>query len=243
MWTRLAKEKDNNNNDKVSKDGKLDKYERITTTTTRWARMASWTSTTRWCQICWCWAIGNKLVLSTTGSENRASLSQLRLRTINVEAPEVGAHHLRHYFLCVSINHILIHSGVQCSHENLDIICENNYNGTLHKKKPALALKLLLQTRKSILINLYTFMEIFYPQNFYSTGRPRKCADCGTERWGCENDDTMTGQLKSAIKLIYAPGGWRDLDNLGTTKVCLALHQEMELLGCYINFIKNQIFG
>ena len=111
------------------------------------------------------------------------------------------------------------------------------------QKKPALALKLLLQTRKSILINLYTFMEIFYPQNFYSTGRPRKCADCGTERWGCENDDTMTGQLKSAIKLIYAPGGWRDLDNLGTTKVCLALHQEMELLGCNIKFIKNQIFG
>ena len=32
--------------------------------------------------------------------------------------------------------------------------------------------------------------------------------------------------------------GWEN----STTKVCLALHQEMELLGCYNNFIKNQIF-
>ena len=46
---------------------------------------------------------------------------------------------------------------------------------------------------------------------------------------------------KNAIKLIYCWGG-EDLDNLGTTKVCLALHQEMELLGCYNNIIKNQIF-
>ena len=28
--------------------------------------------------------------------------------------------------------------------------------------------------------------------------------------------------------------GGRDLDNPGSTKVCLALHQEMELLGCYL---------
>ena len=28
-----------------------------------------------------------------------------------------------------------------------------------------------------------------------------------------------------------------------STKVCWALPEEMELLGCYINFIKNQIFG
>ena len=48
---------------------------------------------------------------------------------------------------------------------------------------------------------------------------------------------------KNAIKLIYCPGGWRGLDNVGTTKVCLALQQEMELLGCYINFNINQIFG
>ena len=44
-------------------------------------------------------------------------------------------------------------------------------------------------------------------------------------------------------RLGEGEGGEGDLDNLGTTKVCLALHQKMELLGCYINFIKNQIFG
>ena len=60
---------------------------------------------------------------------------------------------------------------------------------------------------------------------------------------GCENDETMT-VYKNALKLIYCPwGGGGDLDNPGTTKVCLALHQEMELLGCNIKFIKNQIFG
>ena len=35
-----------------------------------------------------------------------------------------------------------------------------------------------------------------------------------------------------AIKLIYCP--WGGLDNLGPTNICLALHQEMELLGCYL---------
>ena len=52
--------------------------------------------------------------------------------------------------------------------------------------------------------------------------------------------ENSTGK-KNAIKLIYCPWGG-DLDNPGTTKVCLALHQEMELLGCYINFNINQIF-
>ena len=47
-------------------------------------------------------------------------------------------------------------------------------------------------------------------------------------------------KAQKGIKLIYCPwGGGRDLDNPGTTKVCLALHQEMELLGCNIKFIKN----
>ena len=57
-------------------------------------------------------------------------------------------------------------------------------------------------------------------------------------------------KAQKGIKLIYYPWGegGRDLDNPGSTKVCLAkvclaLHQEMELLGCNIKFIKNQIFG
>ena len=36
------------------------------------------------------------------------------------------------------------------------------------------------------------------------------------------------------LNWFIAPGGGRDLDNPGSTKVCLALHQEMELLGCYL---------
>ena len=48
---------------------------------------------------------------------------------------------------------------------------------------------------------------------------------------------------QTSIKLIdllpLVGGGWRGLDNLGVM-VCWALNQEMELLGCYINFIKNQ---
>ena len=48
------------------------------------------------------------------------------------------------------------------------------------------------------------------------------------------------GWAQKAIKLIYCP--WGGLDNLGPTNICLALHQEMELLGCYKKFIKNQIF-
>ena len=45
--------------------------------------------------------------------------------------------------------------------------------------------------------------------------------------------DTNWPTTKMSI-FITAPGGWRGLDNLGTTKGCLAFHQEMELLGCYL---------
>ena len=47
-------------------------------------------------------------------------------------------------------------------------------------------------------------------------------------------------KAQKGIKFIYCP--WWGLDNLGPTNICLALHQEMELLGCYKKFIKNQIF-
>ena len=59
--------------------------------------------------------------------------------------------------------------------------------------------------------------------------------------WPADHRNVAPAKAQKGIKLIYCPWG-RDLDNPGTTKVCLALHQEMELLGCYINFIKNQIF-
>ena len=51
-----------------------------------------------------------------------------------------------------------------------------------------------------------------------------------------------TTRLRDCVDSTDTGGGGGDLDNLGTTKVCLSLHQEMELLGCYNNFIKNQIF-
>ena len=73
---------------------------------------------------------------------------------------------------------------------------------------------------------------------------------------GCQRDVvTQTGSISVLMSCALVGGkphvdlevgrrggGEGDLDNLGTTKVCLALHQQMELLGCYINFIKNQIF-
>ena len=62
-----------------------------------------------------------------------------------------------------------------------------------------------------------------------------------TEMGECGGWENSTGK-KMLLNWFIALGGGRDLDNPGTTKVCLALHQEMELLGCYINFNINQIF-
>ena len=99
----------------------------------------------------------------------------------------------------------------------------------------------------------------------YSTGWPQKWA----EQRGClKTGDPKTLQLAPPplptaitfmgttatflwlVNWLIAPGGGGGGGEeggiwiiLALPKVCLALHQEMELLGCYINFIKNQIFG